>query len=346
MSSYQRPAHVVSTPRVLNAGARGVIAALLLAAVGMAAPRSGLPQHHLSLTADVGKSEFFEGEPIYLLVRLQNVGADTAWTDFFDLLSPAVTLSVSRGGGKAAPVAKPVADFAVHASWRGEPVPPGASFLQTMVLQTIMGDGSDISRHLFAHHLSPDEYALHVEFNAHAGVPRVTPLTVKAAPIVFRIRARTSAEENEVRELEAMRRMGWDTTRVAGYLRAAGYKAALIRWVERRLSARPDDPFLPFLLDSGLYGVGQVLARHIMAGELQRFDPDTSEVVSRLRLAVIARHRFSTAGAHLVQGLSARHPDHLAILAEQLRATPAGEMARYHVERNQHGQQVKKQAPR
>jgi len=34
----------------------------------------------LVLSADVGQTEFFEDEPIYLLLRLQNVAADTAWT--------------------------------------------------------------------------------------------------------------------------------------------------------------------------------------------------------------------------------------------------------------------------
>ena len=89
--------------------------------------------------------------------------------------------------------------------------------------------------------------------------------------------------------------------------------------------------------------MGQTLARWIQAGKVPRFDADTSEVVSRLRLAVIERNKVSTAGPHLVQALSARHTDQLAILAKQLKDTPAGEMARYLVERNQHGQQFKQQ---
>ena len=324
----------------------GIVLVLLLpAALITARPANGISQQ-LTLSAEVGKSTFFEGEPVYLLVRLQNLGTDTAWTASSDLLSPAVTLSVSRGHGKTAPVPKPVSDHFVRPSWRGEPVPPGADFEETVVLQVIMGDEWDIRSHLFPHHLSPDQYELHLDFDAHWGVPRTTPLIVEAAPIVFRIRERTPAEENEVRELEAMRQMGWDTTRVQGFPRAAGYKAALINWVERRLSEQPDDPFLPFLLSDGLYGVGQILWRHIQAGEVQRFDPDTSGVVSQLRLAVIESQKLSIAGAHLVQGLSARHRDQLAILGEHLGATPAGEMARSHVARNRSGQQPKTQPPR
>src|SRR2546429_735809 len=323
----------------------GIVLALLLPALITARPTDGFSQQ-LILSAEVGKTTFFEDEPVYLLVRLQNVGADTAWVDFYSLLSPAVTLSVSRGGGRAAPVAKPVADYITRPSWRGEPVPPGADFLQSIVLQEIMGDEWGIRTHLFPHQLPPDQYELRIKFDAHGGVPGATPLRLEAAPIVFQIRARSPAEEGELRELEAMRQMGWDTTRVQGFPRAAGYKAALIDWVERRLREQPEDPFLPFLLSDGLYGVGQILWRHIQAGEVQRFDPDTSEVVSQLRLAVIESQKLSIAGAHLVQGLSARHRDQLAILGEHLGATPAGEMARSHVARNHSGQQPKTQPPR
>jgi hypothetical protein len=331
--------------RVAKARSTGPIAVLLFAAVATPAPKSVTAQA-LVLTAGVGKTTFFEDEPIYLLVRLQNVGTDTAWTYFFSLLCPAVTMSLSRGDGKPADVAKPVVDHLVRSPWRGEPVPAGVKFLQTMVLQEIAGDEWDIRSHLLPHHLSPAQYELRLKFDAHGGVPGATPLTVEAAPIVFRIRERTIVEEKELMELEALRNMGWDTTRVEGTPRAANYKPVLIRWVERRWGDQPDDPFLPFLLYNGLYSVGQVLWRYMQAGEVQRFDPDTSEVVSRLRFAVLESQKLSIAGAHLVQAISLRHPDEMGVLAEKLGNTPAGEMARAHVERFSHGQQFKQQSPR
>lgn len=320
-------------------------AAMVLVTVVAATPSRGFAQQ-LVLTASVDKTVFFEDEPIYLLVRLDNVGVDTAWVTLFGLASPALTMSVRRGHGTATSVSKPVVNYLVPPAWRGEPIPPGASFQNTIVLQDIFGDEGDIRSHLFAHRLSPDHYQLDVAFEAHWGVPHTTPLTVEAAPLVLRVRERTPAEENEVKELEAMRQMGWDTTRVAGIPRAAGYKTTLIRWVERRLGDQPDDPFLPFLLSNGLYGVGQILWRHIQLGEVQRFDADTSEVVTRLRLAVIERNSLSTAGAHLVQTLSARHADLLPVLADDLGAGPPGDMARAYVERTHHAQPVKKQPPR
>src|SRR5256884_4835037 len=263
----------------------GIVLALLLpAALIIAHPANGISQQ-LRLSADVGKTTFFEGEPVYLLVRLQNVGTDTAWTASSDLLSPAVTLSVSRGHGKTAPVPKPVSDHFVRPSWRGEPVPPGADFQETVVLQVIMGDAWDIRSHLFPHHLSPDQYELHLDFDAHWGVPRTTPLIIEAGPIVFRIRERTSAEENELRELEAMRQMGWDTTRVQGVPRAAGYKAALFDWVRRRVREQPQDPLLPFLLSHGLHRVGQIPWRPNPAGGGHGVGPAPSERVGDARLA-------------------------------------------------------------
>lgn len=330
MTVLQVPSDIAASRHVPNPSYKRVGLALLVT-LAATTPSFMPAQQQLRLTADVSKTDFFEDEPIFLLVRLLNAGTDTARVDFFSLLSPAVTLSLRRGEGKPAAVSKPAIDHLVRPSWRGDPLPPGANILQTMVLQDIAGDEQDISRHLFAHHMSPDQYELRVEFDAHGGVPAATPLTLEANPVVLRIRKRTRVEESEVRDLEHMRELGWDTTRVGGYPRAARYHALLISWVERRLTESPDDPFVPFLLYDGIYNVGQVIA-----GKVPRFDPDTSNLVSRLRLAALERHRLSTAGAHLVQGMTARHLDQLALLADELGATRSGEMVRYHVEKHRH----------
>jgi len=54
----------------------------------------------LSLTTDVGKAEFFEGEPIFILVQLRNLGHDTAWVGDFGFVSTAGEVSVRRRDGK------------------------------------------------------------------------------------------------------------------------------------------------------------------------------------------------------------------------------------------------------
>ncbi len=305
-------------------------AILVATALSTAPPVSALAQQ-LKLSADVGKMEFFEGEPIYLLVRLENVGTDTAWVTFFGSGSLPVTLSLARGNGNPVPVHMPFINWVSPPNWRGDPVAPGGSVINTFVLQDLAGDEQASRSHLFLFRFSPDRYELHVEFSAHEGVPRTTPLLLKAAPISFRVRERTATEEAEVKELENMRDMAWDTTSVDRYARPAGYKDALIHWIEQRLGDQPDDPFLPFLLDNGMYGLGPILMRQLEVGRLPRFDPDTSEVVSRLRLAVIERQKSSTGGTRLVQALSARHPEQLAALANSLGSSPSGDMARYQV---------------
>ena len=299
-------------------------------ALSASPPVSALAQQ-LKLSADVGKTEFFEGEPIYLLVRLENVGTDTAWVTFFGLGSLPVMLSLTRGNGHPVPVHMPFIDWLAPPNWRGDPIAPGGSVINTLVLQDLAGDEQASRSHLFLFRFTPDRYELHLEFSAHAGVPGTTPLLLKAAPVSFRVRERTAAEEAEVKELESMRDMAWDTIRVDRYTRLAGYKDALIHWIEQRLRDQPDDPFLPFLLDNGVYGLGPILMRQLEAGKLPRFDPDTSEVVSRLRLAVIERQKSSTGGTRLVQALSARHPEQLAALANSLGSSPSGDMARYQV---------------
>ncbi len=312
---------------------RRVTVALICATVATLVPTSGAAQQ-LVLTVDVGKTEFFEDEPVYLLARLQNLGPDTAWVYSFGLASvDAFTISARRGDGQEVPVGGVSVNYmcARPGPCRGKPVPPGVNLLSTIALQDIAGDGQNILRHLYAHHLAPDRYELRVEFRARGGALGTTPLAVQAAPIAFRIRTRTAAEEDEVRELETMRQMLLDTTRVAAHPRALGYQAALIHWVERRLSEEPDDPFLPFLLQSGIYMWGKVTEEWVLAGKVPRFDPDTSAMVSRLRLGVIERNKRLPAGAHLVQGMSARHRGEFQPLAERLGPSPAADMARYQI---------------
>jgi hypothetical protein len=319
-------------------------ALLLATALTTTRPLTGLAQQ-LKLSAEVGKAEFFEGEPIYLLVRLRNLGTDTAWVTFFGLGTLPFTMAVTRNNGNPVPVRMPSINFVVPPNWRGDPVPPGASVMNTLVLQDLAGDEWPRGRHLFLLHFPPAEYEVHVEFAAHLGVPRTAPLTLRAAPIIFRIRARTVAEEAEVSELESMWQTDWDTTSVGGHGGAA-YKAALIEWVEKRFGEHPDDPFLPFLLDNGMYSLGPTLMRQVEAGKLPRFDPDTSEVVSWLRLGVIERQKSSTGGTRLVQALSARHPDQLAALGTTLGSTLCGQMARYQAQVSRQLQRSRSTQPR
>src|SRR5438105_7320194 len=130
--------------------------ALLATALTTTRPLTGLAQQ-LRLSAEVGKAEFFEGEPIYLLVRLQNLGTDTAWVTFFGLGTLPFTMAVTRDDGNPVPVRMPSIDFHVPPSWRGDPVPPGASVMNTLVLQVSAVAEWHRGRHLFLFHFLPDD---------------------------------------------------------------------------------------------------------------------------------------------------------------------------------------------
>ena len=86
---------------------------------------------------------------------------------------------------------------------------------------------------------------------------------------------------------------------------------------------------------------GGRLALAVACQTLRLRDPPAT-----LRLAVLESQKLSIGGAYLLQAISLRHPDQMAVLAEKLGATPAGEMARAHVERLLYGQQFKQQSPR
>ena len=276
------------------------LASLLLNFIGVGQP-SGGTAHDLTLTADVGKTVFFEDEPIFILLRLTNIGSDTAWVLGFAAISQVVQMSVRRNGA-AVPVGGLWIDYMCPGERCGDPLAPGKSQLTAGIVQDRAGDEIDFKRSLFTHHLRPGDYELRV--NAYA---------VEAAPVTFRVRERGSAETRDLKELEAIRSLVWDQDKTP-------YEAALISW----LAGHPkDDPFLPFLLAQWLYGPIEAVAQRA------NLDLDT------LRLVVLRADQFSPAGAYIAQSMEAWRPQQLATLVEPLGTSLAGEMARYLVERRQ-----------
>jgi hypothetical protein len=303
-----------------------VVRLVLLIILATAYPRVVNGQE-LVLTASVGRAVFFEDEPIFLVIELTNIGSDTAWVAQFGLPYPSVQVSAHRRDGRPVAVGGIIADQVGGPGnpWRGEPVAPGRSSLWGEPLQFRVGEDRDYRRSLFPRHLAPGEYEIRVTFNAHAGVPQSKPLFLEASPIVFRVRESTAQERREVEELEAIRRVVWDTTT------KSQYPPALFSWVERHGG---DDPFLPFLLSGWLYGLEPA------ARKAGRVDLDS------LRMAVLATERLSPAGAYLTQTMSAWHPEQLATLANRLGPSLAGKMARYHLERIEYAKQVRNQHAR
>jgi len=247
---------------------------------------------------------FFEDEPIFLVLRLKNVGSDTLW------ISSPIEMSMRRDGAPV-PVGGWWSDrWCRRADRCGDPLPPGRSHLTAEILQNRAGEDTDFKRSLFLRHLGPGEYELRVS------------LGVEATPIAFRIRPRTATETRELTELEAIRWMVWDRTH------PTNYEGSLIAWVARHPQ---DDPFLPFLLAQWLYGpppgMIEVVARQA------NLDLDS------LRVAVLKANSSSPAGAYIAEMMGAWRPQQLAALAEPLGASLVGEMARSVAERMPRKQQ-------
>jgi len=272
---------------------------LLLVTIAMGDPHREQAQD-LALTADVGKTLFFEDEPIFLVLRLTNVGSDTIWVMDFSAISQAVQLSVRRDGG-AVPVGGFWIDYMCRNVHRcGDPLAPGSSRLSAGILQDRAGEERDFKRSLFTHHLGPGEYNINVMARG-----------VEAAPITFRVRERSATENRELKELEAIRWMVWDRTG------PTNYEGSLIAWVARHPQ---DDPFLPFLLAQWLYGSPPAMIE--VVARQANLDLDS------LRVAVLEADRSSPAGAYIAQSMAGWRPQQLAALAAPLGASLAGEMAR------------------
>ena len=172
------------------------LASLLLLSIAVERPSGGTAQG-LALTAEVGKTLFFEDEPIFLLLRLTNVGSDTAWVMDFAAISMAVQMSLRRDG-EPVPVGGLWIDYVCPRSgYRcGKPLAPGKSQLTAGILQDRAGDQKDFKRRLLRGHLGPGEYEL-----------RVSTHGAEAAPIAFHVRERSATEAKDLKELEAIQSM-------------------------------------------------------------------------------------------------------------------------------------------
>src|SRR2546430_4430801 len=122
---------------------------LLLATIAMGHPHCGLAQQ-LAFTADVGNRVFFEDEPIFLVLRLKNVGSDTLW------ISSPIEMSMRRDGAPV-PVGGWWSDrWCRRADRCGDPLPPGRSHLTAEILQNRAGGDTEFKRSLFLRHRSEE----------------------------------------------------------------------------------------------------------------------------------------------------------------------------------------------
>jgi hypothetical protein len=246
------------------------------------AARSQSPQ----LTVFMGKGEFFEGEPIYVVVEVSNAGRDTIWVPIPSLTSRWMKATLRRVDGSVVAERMWNVTVIVPPGWRGEELAPGAAYYQTIILQDVWGTPRGDPSELFIGNLATGEYTFRVDFNLS--------FRGEAAPVLhsrearFAIRQRGLAEDAEYEQVKAIRRLAW------GRATRDQYVPALVDWVSRRLVEDSEDPYLPFLLNEGIQTATAVGARWPYSEFRQR--------LLTLRLAVAAAQSERPAGAHALSG--------------------------------------------
>lgn len=273
-----------------------------------------LAAQRLTLEARLGKAEFFEGEPIFVLFELRNDGTDSAWISHFGLAYGNLAAVLRRSDRAVLEDVGPIADFFPGSGWRGLPLGPSESIFAPAVLQDRWGEAGPSAPNVFLHHLGAGEYELQARFDAHTalGYPGGGG-GVSASPVRFRIRNRTGTEEALFTEVKRIRDMAWDRAARSRYLQT------LMTWVVQRAQSSTADPYLAFLLHNGLQ-----TARAIG----QRPDAGTVALVAQTRAAVIERQRSEPAASYLITAIAADTPELLDALVERLGASLAGSVGR------------------
>lgn len=206
----------------------------------------GVLSAQLTLTVALQKTEFFEGEPLYVAFELTNHGADTAWTWPLDPSPDRLTVEIRKHDGTRVRATSIWIDRAFPPTYRGEPLAPGESDVQVYTLQDLWGDDHQ-RQHVFVHHMGPGTYTLRASFDS-----RVTPeaggegTVFLAQPAMFTIRPASQLEESAFKEV------GDVFDRAFARPTRAQYAGALLSLLERRWAENPLDPFLPHLLTQGV----------------------------------------------------------------------------------------------
>ena len=220
----------------------GCVKFIVLAMVCTLTREAHALQQPLSLSANIGKEEFFDDEPIYAVIRLTNTGSDTAWLGRFELMPEELDLTLTRSDGAVVPRVTVWVDYVTDPSSRGDPLAPGGRWFLLLVLQNCYGVEPRPGPRVFDKYLPPGRYILTATFNPHS---TSLPVVVMA-PVSLTIRPRTPAEDESFSEVARVMALWWDRAQQAQYV------AALEELAERRLKANDADPYLAYLLNEGV----------------------------------------------------------------------------------------------
>jgi hypothetical protein len=263
----------------------------------------------------LGKAEYFEGEPIYVVFRLRNTStSDTAWVQPFQLMPDRLNVMLKRSDGSIVPQQILWIDYAWPTAYRGMPIAPGGELFLVIVLQESWGVEPRAAEKVFLHHIAPERYTLVARFDAQLpGRESPGQETVFAPSMSFTVRPRTAAEEVTFHQVSDVMGLVWDRAQRPQYLEA------LIALAGRRLATDSTDPYAAYLLNNGV----------IMGEAAQlRLDSTQNARIMSMRIVTARAQRALPAGALVAEAafLAARNTG--LRLSETLGPSLAGEIVR------------------
>lgn len=269
-------------------------------------------QAELRITVEAGKQTFFEGEPVYLTVRLSNRGVDTAWVMPPDFGSTLELSAQTEDGSPTSGVSLWV-DGVVDPRWRGDPLAPGESVFRMALAQDRVGDVRKESRKVYSAHLGVGRYRLIVRYDPRIpGATGAQPTVIQSEPVTVTVRPRDPSEDAIYREVVRVRELAWDKRTQGRYL------SALVSLTTKLHETNRDNPFLAFLLIHGM----------ITAQVLPTYDPNLAARLLPLRLSVAAAQRDLPAGAWAAMGVVSDQRGDDTAVSQLLGASMAGDVAR------------------
>ncbi len=291
------------------------IVALLALAVGCDAPTAPASDD-LQVTVHLGKAQYFEDEPIYVVFELRNTGSDTASVSFFPLAALNLTAELTRSDGLQIPEDGPVVDY-VCVTVCAEPVGPGRSKFDIAMLQDRWGQYDTTVKNLyFNRHIPVGGYTLRARFywnpDPQQSFFRRAPPALKATPVTFSVRPRTVTEDSLFAAAQHLAGMPWDT------LQRPQYLSAVVDFVTRGAMSDPTNPFLPYAA-SYLEPVAPIFG--------QSPDSATVDRLTTARFAIAEAEADSPAGAMTATGFYHERPNELVVLAGLLGPTLTGRVA-------------------
>jgi len=281
---------------------------LLLATSCMTAPTSVYSDLHLR--AVMGKPEFFEGEPLYVVFSLTNDGADTAWIAPYDLSSWFLHGDLTEEKSGHIREWGLIVDYAFLPGYRGEPLSPGAVKYHVALIQDHWGVYRPEMQTLYTgHHLLPGKYELLPIFDVDGWRGSSMSKPLEGKPVEFVVRARSDSDNLALGLLQQLVALSDDPSQ------RPAFTDSLLAFVASRAA---DDPFLPFL-------VGQCVGIALAVDSA----PDSAgrEALATASIAASRAQRSTAGGANAVTSVSYHRSSALPALAKELAGSLAGLVA-------------------